>query len=306
MRPPTTLGIATAGLVLALVACSADHTTPTQPTAPTPSPVPQDTLTPLAFDLRFKGVGVLSDTIELEGSDVDVGLGQSFANAAGTPLEIGSAGNCVVSVPFDCAWLFTVFALPAKTTGLTTFYDGISLANFASIVDTTSATDTVITSLDIQPANGSLGFVEQTLSGGGYTPKSRTVAPSAVQAAATQEGAAGRVITALALDSGQVRYLSYGWQHAASAVYDAQVSTATFATVGSASATLANAGYVITAFGGDSADGFTLVGTRVHGSTTPHSIVIDTTATGHPGYTIVAAFDAILSSVVFTEWIEER
>lgn len=139
----------------------------------------------------------------------------------------------------------------------------------------------------------------------GYAPKNREVALSALQAAATQEGMAGRVITAVSYDSGLVRYVSYGWQKAASDVYDAQVSTATYSTVASESQALAGAGYIITAFGGDSANGYMIIGTRAHGVTTPHSILVQNEV-GAAGYTVVAAFDAIQPGSVTVTWIEER
>ncbi|HTU50763.1 MAG TPA: hypothetical protein VMF56_09225 [Acidobacteriaceae bacterium] len=54
----------------------------------------------------------------------------------------------------------------------------------------------------------------------------RAVAPADFQAAATQEGAQGRVITAASYDkSGNVYYIFYGWQSDPSTVYETTVYT---------------------------------------------------------------------------------
>ena len=81
--------------------------------------------------------------------------------------------------------------------------------------------------------------------------------------AASIEATAKRVITAVTFDSGQVRYLSYAWDHDTSQGYDAKVIEATLRTAGAAAQSLAAAGYVVAALGGDPTDGFVLVfGTR--------------------------------------------
>jgi hypothetical protein len=118
------------------------------------------------------------------------------------------------------------------------------------------------------------------------------VAPANLQAAATQEAAHSRVITAVSFLGGQVMYLSYAWQHDSTTLYDAQVSMATLDSVGTAAQALAASGYTITALGGDSADGFVVVGTRVHGVTTPRTIRLNTGGfpppiAGLKGYAVV-------------------
>lgn len=127
-----------------------------------------------------------------------------------------------------------------------------------------------------------------------------TVAPSALQAAASQQGTERRVITALSFLNGQVEYFSYGWQHdTTSSGYDVQVDTAlSLTTVPTAAQALAAAGYTITAFGGDSTDGFVLVGTRAHGVTTPRKLqVVPNSRAGIPGYaTVVFTFSAETST----------
>jgi len=61
-----------------------------------------------------------------------------------------------------------------------------------------------------------------------------------------------------------------------SGLYEAQVVTAAFATLSAAATNLAQAGYVITALGGNGTDGFVLVGTRVKGNTAARPVLVGT------------------------------
>jgi hypothetical protein len=103
-----------------------------------------------------------------------------------------------------------------------------------------------------------------------------SVAPNALQAAASQAGARGRVITAVAFKGGRVVYLSYGWTRAATAQYEAEIIPTTFSDVAVDAAKLAGEGYTITAVGGNDSDGFLLVGTRVSGQTAPRRLAVAT------------------------------
>jgi len=103
-----------------------------------------------------------------------------------------------------------------------------------------------------------------------------SVAPNALEAAASQAGVRGRVITAVAFKGGRALYLSYGWTRAATAQYEAKVVPTTFDDVRVNAARLAGEGYIITALGGDDSDGFLLVGTRVSGQTAPRHLEIAT------------------------------
>ena len=89
------------------------------------------------------------------------------------------------------------------------------------------------------------------------------VAPGDFQAAASQEGANGRVVTAVSWDDGQIFYLSYGWQKDASTTYDVQVEITNIDGVTGVAQQLANEGYIITATGGTFAEGIVPRGTRV-------------------------------------------
>jgi len=110
----------------------------------------------------------------------------------------------------------------------------------------------------------------QSLSQGGFALELNSVAPADLEAAATQEGAAGRVVTALSVDGTAVTYLAYAWSSDTATVYEAQVATATTAQAPAAAANLAAQGYLITAIGpADDDGGLYLVGTRVQGDSLP-------------------------------------
>jgi hypothetical protein len=152
----------------------------------------------------------------------------------------------------------------------------------------------------------------QTSQAGGFDMAQHTVAPSDLQAAATQEGAQSRVITAVSFDAGEVFYLSYGWQSDTSTVYETLVETASFDTLTSVASNLAAAGYIITAMGGNATDGILLVGTRVRGDTTGRPILIvplggDLTPLSK-GYAVVGlAYQYNASSqLIANPWIGER
>jgi hypothetical protein len=57
-------------------------------------------------------------------------------------------------------------------------------------------------------------------------------------------------------------------------VYETNVQTAAYNNIGDAATTLANSGYIITAFGGNGTDGYILVGTRVKGDSIPRPILV--------------------------------
>ena len=258
-----------------------DTTKDSMPAPPSPRQV---------FDLRFKGAGVLSSTA-VEGHADILGSAATLniltqSNASGTPLELGP-GVCSAT---QCAWFFDLFAIPRSVTGLVAIYRSDLLANLPTLVDT-SATDTVITSLDVEPPDSVFAvskYVTDTV--GGYRARQQVVPLADLAAAAAQEGAASRVITAVSFDVTGVRFVSYGWDHDSTTAYDTQVLTAPLGTLGAAAASLAAAGYVVTALGGDSADGYMLVGTRAHGATQARSLVLDPAAgTDLSGYVVVGA-----------------
>jgi ABC-type phosphate transport system substrate-binding protein len=66
-----------------------------------------------------------------------------------------------------------------------------------------------------------------------------TVPAANIQAAASQEGASSRVITAISNNAGEITYLSYGWQADTATVYEAQVVTTSPTAAPTAAASLA-------------------------------------------------------------------
>jgi hypothetical protein len=267
--------------------------TPTTTQPPSP-PAPR------VVDLRFKGVGVLTSAsgglhTDILASSSGAALWQQFDSAAGSPLALGS-GICSVT---DCAWFLYVFALPKDVARLATVYRASFIADLPRFTNP-AVPDTVITSLDFQPAVGLFALSEfATSRSGGYHLTQRRVPLSGIQAAAAAEAAAKRVITAVAFDSGQVRLLSYAWDHDTTQGYDANVVQATIMTAGAAAEALAADGYVVTAIGGNPTDGFLLVGTRLHGQTDPRSLLINPSfATSLSGYAVVGyLYDALAGGV---------
>lgn len=243
----------------------------------------------------------------------------TFGNATGTALFIGT--NC-------CGlWQFLPWSLPAGMTGLTTGYFRNDLESFQGVLNGTSPGDqigslstpnTVITSLSILAANDvfALSWIQSAQSSG-FDMAQHTVALSDFQAATTQEGEQGRVITAVSYNGSDVFYLSYGWQGDTSSVYETQVATATIDTVTSVITNLAGQGYIITAIEGqDTVDGsgVLVVGTRVKGDTMPRPIMVSppedsafNALTGQ-GYAMVAVANNTAESgaLVFKNFIGER
>jgi hypothetical protein len=253
---------------------------------------------PQAGDLRFQEVDAPStvDGYSLGGLHSNIGAGSSwfFDNQVGTPLPLGDDCGPPSGSPFDCGWVFTTFGLPANVSGLNLGYvSGSSFANLASDVANIDSGHAVITSIDLHPEDDTyaIAYMEAVQSTG-FTLTQGTVAPSALQVVATQEGTLSHVITAVSFNAGNVTYFSYAWESDPSTIYEAQVATATYATLGSAATSLAQSGYVITALGGNGTDGFVLVGTRAKGNTNPRPVVIGVTGSQQQqilsqGYAIV-------------------
>ena len=274
---------------------------------------------PQQGDLRFQQVdaaSIVNGAAGEEGTNFSGWGGVSFGNATGTPLSIGPGCPATGSTQFGCNWVLNANSLPAGLTGLSVFYQGFPFDEFGSELETLSAANTVITGLDIQPLSNTFAASwVQTTSGGGFDAIQHTVSAADFQGAASQDGANGRVITAVSWNDGQVFYLSYGWQNDTSTVYDIQTATATFDTVSAVAQQLAGQGYIITAMGGTAADGILLVGTRVRGDTMPRPIkVIDVLQDGSPavlneqGYAVVGLLYNIdnKANLLADYWIGER
>jgi hypothetical protein len=236
---------------------------------------------PQIFDLRFKGVGVLSTargvgTAELLAGTNGPFMWSQYDSAVGSPVSLGG-GLCRTTF---CEWALTTFALPSNVARLATIYRVGVTTDLPLYAVTGMTGDTVITSVDLEPGAGVFALSEFAMSqSAGYQLFQQRLPVSELQAAASSEGGAKRVITAVSFDQGQVRYFSYAWDHDTTVGYDAKVVQATLPSAADSASSLAAEGYVITALGGDPTDGFVLIGTRVHGETAPRRLLIDNLAT---------------------------
>jgi hypothetical protein len=228
-------------------------------------------------------------------------LGFGINPGLGTPLPMGST-TCPTdnSSPTGwCSWEVSMFPLP-NGPAVSTNYFGDFLDSFDFDIGDSlrlqpiTEPNTVVTSLHIASPANFFGIAYMTTKQTtGFQMEQHTVATSALQENATQEGSRSRVITAITYNAGQAEYYSYGWTADPTTIYEAKVSVASFDTVPAAASDLAAQGYIITAFGGNTTDGFLLVGTRVQGDFLPRPIRTvplgqQTPQLWQPGYAIVA------------------
>jgi hypothetical protein len=290
---------------------------------------------PVQGDLRFQQVDSVSTVDGLTGGGESTLLGGGlpgggglletyFHDSIGSPLSIGPGcvpGGEPIS---ECSWNVFSIPLPLGTGGLTTYYEYFALSELETELSTLNATNAVVTGLDVEsPSNGfAASWVQPStpayasdidpwnLPNETFDMAQNTVAPSGFQVAASQDGANGRVITAVSWNSGQIYYLSYGWVRDTATVYDVLTATATFGTLSSVAPQLAAEGYIITALGGTATDGVILVGTRVQGDTTPRPILVVDTSQGESanslfeqGYAIVGY---LIDSNGYPHYVGER
>jgi hypothetical protein len=246
---------------------------------------------PMAGDLRFQQVD--SPTTVNGWGTAGVGIStfllgrsaQDFFPSIGTPFYVGSAGNCAATPVTDgtgCAWAFTEVPFTASSSNPTLLagYGSDFFDNFAADLQNTAwpafsngaspaSAASVVTSLDLEPANvlfavSWIQSAQQT----GFELVQNTVTAANLPAAATQEGASSRVITAISNNAGEITYFSYGWQADTATVYETQVVTMSPTEAPTAAASLAAQGFIITATGlADSSGNVVIVGTRVQGDT---------------------------------------
>jgi hypothetical protein len=246
---------------------------------------------PAAGDLRFQQVDAASTVNGYGGGGSGISgmltshSAEDYTSSLGTPFWVGGAGNCTAAgmqSQSSCAWSFTAIPLPAALAGLglvagyaSDVYSNVQYdladPNWPSLASGVSpaAAGSVATSLDLEPANQlfAVSWVQAPSDAqSSFSLVQNTVSADGLQAAASQEGANSRVITALANQNGAIQYLSYGWSADTSTVYELRVSTAAPAAAPAAAAALAAEGYIITATGlADSAGDIVLVGARVQG-----------------------------------------
>lgn len=250
---------------------------------------------PMAGDLRFNQVDAAS-TVNGWG-DAGVGLStfldgrsaEDFSPSIGTPFYVGgiagSDGNCAATPVTDgigCAWAFSQTPISASSSSpsLLAGYSSDFFDNFqADLQDSgwpsfgtgasPAAASSVITSLDVEPADDLFAVAWIQSAQQSFYPRVQATVPAAsLEGAANQEGANSRVITAVSNNAGQITYLAYGWQADTATLYEAHVVTASPTDAPSAAGDLAAQGFIITATGvADSSGNVLLVGTRVQGDT---------------------------------------
>lgn len=234
---------------------------------------------PKAGDLRLllfqqATVAGLGDTAEA--SSLPTNGAQLYPGAVGSPLELGSAAVCQPGVEYGCGWDFFVESLPASQNGMTMLYQGRGYQQFDSDLNAINAANVVIHSLDFEPANNAYGMAwVSTFGSGGFDLRREVVAPAEIAATAAQDGTESRVITAVSFDAeGQANLFSYGWTGDKNTVFETSVVLTTLDGIIDQAKALAAAGFTISAFGGNDASGYLLVGTRVAGDTLPRTLVI--------------------------------
>ena len=116
---------------------------------------------------------------------------------------------------------------------------------------------------------------------------------------ASQLGEQSRVITAASFDqSGDVYFVNYGWLTDQTTRYEVKVSTANLDTVGAEATNLGNAGYIITALGGNPTAGFLLVGTRVQGDSLARPVTVVKPGSGTDLEPLMKSGDAIVGLIM--------
>jgi len=259
---------------------------------------------PADGDLRFQQVAASSTLPGLTAggihSNIFAGLGQFFGGAVGTPLTLGNmCGPPGTNFP-NCGWAFSEFPV-ASNLGLTVSYQGFASAAFPADTKLDSLVNghNVFTSLDLELANGAYAasWMESSTSGG-FIYSRQSVDPAQLQATATVLGQQSSVITAITFDdSANAYFTSYTWTSDTSTIYEAKVLTATMDTISDQATALASAGYIITAFGGNTTKGFLLVGTRVQGDTMARPIMIVTPKIGTDLLPLLQSGDSIVGYV---------
>jgi hypothetical protein len=253
---------------------------------------------PIAGDLRFQQVDAPSTVNGWGNAGVGVStllpgrFAQYFTPSIGTPFYVRSGGNCGVTPVTDgtgCAWAFSEvpFTVSASNPTLLAGFGSDVFDNFQADLQNNmwpafgngaspASAASVITSLDLEPAN--ILFAVSWIQSAQQTAFERvgnSVPAANIQAAASQEGASGRVITAISNNAGDITYLSYGWQVDTATLYEAQVVTASPTDAPTEAANLAAQGFIITATGlADSTGNILLVGTRVQGDTMARPFVV--------------------------------
>jgi hypothetical protein len=236
------------------------------------------------LDLRFKLTGGAPFMGGAGGimSNLMSRMTVSYGDALGTPLVLGSGiASMTPDLPV-ATWNFGMSYQGQGSSGMGVAYRTGLLDDMDADLAAQETGDRVVTSLDAEEGPYTLAYgmsVLSTTQRGQFLPMTRgSVAPGDLAILAAQEGAAGRVITAVSYLHGSVSYVSHGWSEAPGAIYETQVTMTDFNGLSAQAQALADAGFVITAFGAghDSADGYVLVGTRLQGASAPRPLKVVT------------------------------
>ncbi len=206
--------------------------------------------------------------------DFGTGISAQRPNTVGSPLHL--APGSLVCTPGECSWEFGVDNLPPPMTGLTMWYRGGNFADFSTDLQSIAASNVVVTSLALEPSDGQYGIAYvQASQYSGFEYKLQIVSPADIQATAAQDGAEGRVVTAVSFGGPDEVYLiSYGLQGDPTN-FDVKTMTVTAGTVVAAAKELAADGYIISAFGGDDTTGWVLIGMHAVGYSQPRSLFVN-------------------------------
>lgn len=261
-------------------------------------------------DLRFQQVG--SSTNAPVGATAQATIlwypiKATYPNSVGTPLRLGS-GQCVSGIKQDCGWLYST--APTTGTSQNIAYEPDIIENLDTDTNAVPSTS-VINSLDIEA--GEDVFAMSVLGGSltGFDGRHEIASLNTLTASVANDGADSRVVTAISYNdaTGNIDYLSYGWASDKSTLYDTQVQTVPYSGIQDSATTLANSGYIITAFGGNGVDGYLLVGTKVRGDSLPRPILVSPDASvSTEGYALIGwAINTLAQSAPDPPvWIYER
>jgi len=232
-------------------------------------------------DLRFQQVGETSTSPAREtGRPVILWypVAATYKHSTGTPIRLG-LGQCVPGQKQDCGWLYATYELDHSDVRSTSYRPNILKKLDEDLSGLPPST--VVTSLDIESANDV--FALSAVDGGtpSFDLRHEAISETGLDSVVKRNGASGRVVTAITFDSSshRVHSLSYGWKLNGKTVYETCTRIVPYDQVGPAAIALSSGGYIISAFGGNGADGYILVGTRVKGKRAPRPILVSPNAT---------------------------
>lgn len=240
---------------------------------------------PAIGDLRYllmEQANTQSDLTPGSASNIVGGSGTSFPNSFGTPLTLGTSGVCYPGA--NCYWKYVVYNLPTNLTGLAMHYSSGAYSSLNADLQSIASSNGVIISLDIEPANGLYAAAWVQTQAGGFDYRMETVPPSQLATTVAADGASSRVVTAVGLDvsSGMADVISYGWNGDTTTVYETTTQIVQLTSpqnVPTAATTMAAQGYIISAFGGNDANGYAMIGMRVKGDTMARPVLYSVNGT---------------------------